>query len=124
MKETAKSIGAILSGLMIVVILSNGTDYGLQFLGIFPDVGQGKFEVWMYIVAVIYRTIYSIMAGYITAAIAPNQPMKKVFILGILGTIAATLGILAAIANEMTIWYPALLAIFAFPSVWLGGKLQ
>lgn len=119
-----KSIGSILLGFVTVVILSTVTDFVLEKLGIFPPVtDQGLYITWMLALALLYRTIYTVLGGYLTAATAPSRPMSHVMILGILGTIGGIVGIVVG-WNLSHHWYPIALAILAFPSVWLGGKLK
>lgn len=43
-KTTLKSIGAILAGFIMVVVLSIGTDSVLESVGIFPPPGTGLFN--------------------------------------------------------------------------------
>lgn len=122
--KTLKSIGAVLSGFITVFILSVVTDMILESLGIFPPPEQGLFITWMLILALIYRTIYTVLGGYVTAKLAPVNPMRHVKILATIGTIAAILGLVATWGKGLgPEWYPILLAVFAFPSVWYGGKL-
>jgi hypothetical protein len=120
-----KGIGAILAGLIFIVLSHTGTDFVLETLGVFTPPDQGFHTTWMVVTATIYRSIYTVAGGYLTAALAPNQPMRYVIILGLIGTAA---GILAAIVTiPMGIapaWYPIALAVLALPCVWLGGKLR
>jgi len=120
-----KGIGAVLAGMLFIVISHTATDFVLESLGIFTPPDQGFHTTWMVVTATIYRSIYSIAGGYITAALAPNPPMRYVMILGMIGTVA---GVLAAIVTiPMGIaptWYPIALAVLALPCVWLGGRLR
>jgi hypothetical protein len=120
-----KGIGAILAGMIFIVVSHTGTDYVLETLGIFPPRNEGLHITWMVVTATIYRSIFTVVGGYITAALAPNPPMRYVMILGIIGL---ALGILAAIVTiPMGLgpaWYPIALAVLALPCVWLGGKLK
>jgi hypothetical protein len=120
-----KGIGAILAGMVFIVVTHTVTDFVLESLGIFTPPNQGFHTTWMVVTATIYRSIYSVGGGYVTAALAPNPPMRYVWILGIIGTV---LGVIAAIVTiPMGIapaWYPIALALLALPCVWLGGKLR
>jgi hypothetical protein len=120
-----KGIGAILAGIVFIVVTHTGTDFVLEKLGIFTPPDQGFHTTWMVVTATIYRSIYTVAGGYVTATLAPNRPMRHVIILGIIGTVA---GILAAIVTiPMRIapaWYPIALAVLALPCTWLGGKLK
>lgn len=120
-----KGVGAILAGIVFIVVTHSVTDLVLEKLGIFTPPDQGFHTTWMVVTATIYRTIYTIIGGYITAALAPNPRMRYVIILGILGTVAATLGAVVTIPMGIApAWYPIALALLAFPSVWAGGKLK
>lgn len=119
-----RSIGAVLAGFMIVVVLSIITDMVIEKLGLFPGANHPElYTWWMLLVALIYRTIYTVAGGYVTALFAPNKPIPHAVILGILGIIAGTLGAVAnwKLGNQ---WYPIGLVILALPSTWLGGKLR
>ncbi|MEK6282939.1 MAG: hypothetical protein AABN95_21485 [Acidobacteriota bacterium] len=120
-----KGIGAILAGIVFIVVTHTATDLVLEKLGIFPPPDQGFHTTWMVVTATIYRSIYTIAGGYITAALAPDPPMRYVLILGIFGTVAGTLAAIATIPMNLgPAWYPIALAVLALPCVWLGGKLR
>ena len=77
-KNAFKSLGAVLTGLVAIIILSNGTDIPLETTGVFPPVAvqrqQGFDTVWM--VMLVYRGLYMVVGGYIAAALAPSRPMR------------------------------------------------
>lgn len=123
MNNTFKSIWAVFAGFLVVVILSVGTDAILESAGIFPPPEQGLFVTWMLILAFVYRSIYTIAGGYVTAKLAPSNPKKHVTILGIIGTIAGLIGVIVG-WNLSSHWYPIALAVTAYPLVWWGGKLR
>ncbi|HYD02925.1 MAG TPA: hypothetical protein VEC16_01375 [Alphaproteobacteria bacterium] len=125
-KNTFKSIGAVLAGFFAVVVLSIATDILLEQTGIFPARSKSNptlTTTWVLALALLYRTIYTILGGYITALLAPTNPGKHVHILGIIGTVAGILGVIAG-WNLSAHWYPIALAVLAYPSVWIGGKLR
>jgi hypothetical protein len=118
-----KSIGAIVGGFLTVVLLSVGTDYIVEYFGIFPPASeQGLYVAWMLALALIYRTIYTVLGGYVTAKLAPVNPMRHVVMLGVLGTLGGIAGVIVG-WNLSSHWYPMALAVLAFPSVWYGGRL-
>ena len=124
--NTLKSFGAVVAGFLIVVILSTTTDTILEKAGIFPPPTAGLFVTWMLALALFYRTVYTVLGGYVTAALAPANPTKHVTILGIIGTVMGCIGIYVGVVIYplSPAWYPIALAVLAFPSVWFGGKLK
>jgi hypothetical protein len=125
-----KSILAIAAGVVFIVLTHTGTDFILESLGIFPPppnrAGPGqRFDVtWMVMTALIYRIVFQIAGGYLTALLAPSRPVLHAFILGCIGLIMSTAAAITVIPlNWGPAWYPIALAISALPSVWLGGWL-
>ncbi|MBC7836532.1 hypothetical protein H7X87_02025 [Acetobacteraceae bacterium] len=118
-----KSIGAIVAGFLTVVILSVGTDYILEALGVFPPASeQGLYVTWMLVLAFIYRSIYTVAGGYVTAMLAPANPLRHIIVLGVLGTLGGIVGVFVG-WDLSSHWYPIALAVTAFPLIWLGGKI-
>lgn len=120
-----KGIGAVLAGVIFTVVTHAGTDLVLEKLGIFPPPSQGFHTTWMVVAATVYRSIFTIAGGYLTAALAPNRPMLYAVILGLIGIAASTAGAIIMIPlNLGPIWYPIALIVLALPCTWLGGKLR
>ena len=123
MNTTLKSIGAVLAGMLVTAIISIVTDSILEGLGIFPPPAQGLFVTWMLALALFYRSVYAVAGGYVTAKLAPSNPMKHVLILGLIGTAASIVGTIVG-WDLSDHWYPIALVFTSLPCVWLGGKLQ
>lgn len=120
-----KGIGAILAGILFIVVTHTATDFVLESLGIFPPRDQGLHVTWMALTATIYRSIFTVGGGYVTAALAPDPPMRYVIILGLIGLAVSTLAAIVTIPMKLgPSWYPIALAALALPCVWLGGKLR
>lgn len=120
-----KSIGAVLAGMIFIVVSHSATDLLLEKLGIFPPPDQGFHFTWMVVAATVYRSILMVAGGYLTAALAPKRPMLHVTVLGIIGIAASTIG--AIVTKPMGLspaWYPLALIVLALPCTWLGGKLK
>ena len=123
--DVVKGIGAILAGVIFIVVTHTLTDLVLEKLGIFTPPDQGLHITWMVVTATIYRSVFTVGGGFVTAALAPKPRMRWVIILGIIGTVLGTLGAIATIPMKLSpAWYPIALALLAFPCVWLGGKLR
>jgi hypothetical protein len=120
-----KGIGAILAGIIFIVVTHTGTDFLLEKLGIFPPPGQGFNITWMVLTATVYRSIYTVGGGYLTAALAPEPRLRYVMILGVFGLVMGTLAAIVTIPMKLgPAWYPIALAVLALPCVWLGGRLK
>ena len=122
-KNIFKSIGTVIAGIITGAALSIGTDFVLEKTGVFPPIGKGIFIWWMLLLALVYRGIYTILSGYVTAKLAPNNPMRHAVILGIIGVVVTVFG---SIANwdKSAAWYPIALILITLPCTWLGGKLK
>lgn len=120
-----KGIGAILAGMIFIVVTHTATDFVLESLGIFPKPSEGLHATWLVLTATIYRSIYTVGGGYVTAALAPEPRMRYVMILGIIGLVLGSLAAVVTIPMKLgPAWYPIALAVLALPCVWLGGKLR
>jgi hypothetical protein len=120
-----KGIGAIVAGMIFIVVTHTGTDFVLETLGIFPQPGEGFNTTWMVVMATVYRSVYTVGGGYVTALLAPDPKMRYVLILGIIGLVISSLAAVATIPMKLgPAWYPIALAVLALPCVWLGGKLR
>lgn len=120
-----KGIGAILAGIVFIVVTHTVTDLVLEKLGIFTPPEQGFHTTWMVVTATIYRSIFTVGGGYLTAALAPDRPMLYAVILGLFGIAASTAGAIVMIPRNLgPAWYPIALIVLALPCTWLGGKLK
>jgi hypothetical protein len=116
-----RSTGAILAGFATVFILSSAVDAVLHLAGYFPNDGTPGSDPQLG-VALAYRTAITVLGGWVTARLAPANPMRHALILGVIGAIAGIVGVFAAwgIGHH---WYAISLAALALPSVALGGWL-
>lgn len=119
-----RSVGAVGVGFVVVVALSLGTDQVFHALGVYPPWGEPMNHHPLLALALGYRIVYQVLGGYLTARLAPRNPMRNVWVMGFIGLALATLGAVGAITSNMgPSWYPIALAISALPTAWLGGKL-
>lgn len=120
-----KGLGAILVGIVFIVLTHTATDFVLESLGLFPRPGEGLLSPWLAVIATIYRSVYSIGGGYVTAALGPEPRMRYVIILGLIGLVISSLAAVVTIPMKLgPAWYPIALAVLALPCVWLGGRLR
>jgi len=118
-----KSIASVFAGILAIVLLSTGTDFALENLGVFPPIDHGQMMPWMLALAFLYRMIYGIAGGYLTAVLAPRLPLRHAVVLGIIGTIASIAGAIVG-WNLSDHWYPIALVVTALPTTWIGGKMK
>jgi len=118
-----KSTAAIFTGILAIVLLSTGTDLALENLDVFPPIDQAQMMPWMLALAFLYRTIYGMVGGYLTAALAPGFPLRHAVILGIIGTMASIAGAMVG-WHLSDHWYPIALVVTAPPTTWLGGEMR
>ncbi len=120
------SIGAIVAGVAAGAALSIGTDTVLEMTGLFPSFDAQMSGVLlstgMLLLATAYRTLYTVVGGYVGARLAPHHPQRHANILGALG-VAANLAGLSILPDWSQAWYPILLALLAFPASWWGGRM-
>jgi uncharacterized membrane protein YccC len=126
-RSIGRSIGAVLAGIAVGVILSLGTDSALRAAGIFSPLGhQPPMSDSLFLLASAYRIVYGVVGSYIIARLAPNRPMRHALIGGALGLIVSIVGAVATWNHEPPLgphWYSLALAVTALPCAWLGGKL-
>ncbi len=119
-----RSIGAVLAGFLVTAGLSLATDAVMHATGVFPGWGQPMSD-GLFVWATAYRVVFTVIGGYVTARLAPPRAMSHVLALGIIGSIAAAIGVVATWnAGLGPRWYPLLILVTAMPCVWAGGRLR
>jgi hypothetical protein len=124
-RRLLRSTGAVLAGLVAVFVLSLGTDQVLHSLQVYPPWGQPLYDTGLLLLALAYRIVYSIVGGYVVARLAPRNPMRHALVMGIVGLVLSTAGVIAATRMDLgPMWYPVVLLLTALPCAWLGGLLR
>jgi hypothetical protein len=123
-RRIGRSIAAVVAGILVVFVLSLGTDQLLHVFQVYPPWGQPMHDPALNALALSYRLVYGVVGGYVAAALAPRNPVRHAVILGIIGFALSAFGAIGAIAMEAgPAWYPIALALTALPCAWLGGVL-
>ena len=125
-KNTLKSMGALLTGFLAVIILSLGTDIVLHATGVFPPLGQPMVDA-LFLLATAYRTVNGVAGSYIAARLAPDRPMTHALALGVMGLAVSILGAVVTWNRGPAFgphWYPLALIALAMPCAWAGGRLR
>jgi hypothetical protein len=118
-----RSIWAVVAGLLFVVIGSTLVDTVLHATGVLPPAGQ-PMDDKLSLLATAYRFVISVAGAWLTAKLAPLNPVKHAVILGGIGTVLGLAGVIATWnAGLGPRWYAIALMVLAVPQCWLGGKL-
>ena len=121
-RQLGRSAGAVATGFAVVVVLSLVTDQILHVVDVYPPWGEPMNEPGLNLLALTYRSVYTVGGMYLTARLAPHSPMRHALIGGVIGTIIAAVGAVATLPMQLgPAWYPILLAVTALPLAWLGG---
>ena len=122
------SVGAVLAGMVVAVVLTIATDMVLHVIGVFPPVGQSMVGYdGALLLATIYRAVFGILGSYVTARLAPDRPMQHALIGGVLGLAVCIVGAAVTWNKGPAFgphWYPLALIVLAMPQAWFGGKLR
>ena len=124
-RRMLRSIGAVVAGLLAVIILSLGTDVVMHATKVFPPWGERMTDA-LFVLATAYRSVYAVAGSYIAARLAPDRPMRHALVLGFIGLALSIVGLVATWNAGPELgprWYPIALVVTALPCAWVGGKL-
>src|SRR3569623_1029542 len=100
-----RSFGSVLAGFAVIVLLSVGADEIMHASGILP-----RGPMWNpahNALALFYRCVIAVLGGWVTARLAPRNPMRHAGILGAIGTLLGILGAAATAGRGFgPSWYP------------------
>jgi len=122
MKNTFRSIGAVLAGIVVVFALSSLTDVILEKTGLMK-IPFADNPLWVMILVTVYRNIYVVAGACLAARLAPGKPMMHALIYGAIGFVLGTLGAIV-MWDVPPRWYPIALIVLGMPCAWLGGRLE
>jgi len=127
-RHIGRSIGAVLAGMLVGIVLTIGTDIVLHVIGVFPPWGQSMVGfAGALLLATVYRTVYGVAASYIIARLAPDRPMQHALVGGFVGLAVSILGAALTWNKGPAFgphWYPLALVVLAMPQAWVGAKLR
>jgi hypothetical protein len=120
--RTARRIGSVLAGLVTIFFLSTATDMALHATGIYPPFGETMSDA-LFVLAAAYRVVYGIAGCYVTARLAPYNPLWHSLALGVVGLILSIAGSVA-MWDAGPAWYSLVIIAMPLPCAWLGAKLR
>ncbi len=126
MKLWTRSVGAVLGGFLVTAIASTVTDALMHAAGIFPSTPRNMSDP-LFVLASGYRALFTVAGGFVTARLAPDRPMRHIWILAWIGLAAGLVGVVVYFLiggpKLGPAWYPVSIAVEAIPCVWFGGWL-
>lgn len=116
-----KSVWAVVAGALTAIVLTTLVDVILNLAGLYP---AGRVTDATAVLATAYRAAFGIVGAWVTARLAPNNPMKHAIIGGVLGALIGGVGVVVRWNSDLgPRWYSIALAVLAIPQAWLGAKL-
>lgn len=123
-KQTWKSIGAVVTGLIFIILVTTLVDVLLHVVRIYPAMGEPMGD-GLAVLASSYRLVIGIAGAYLTARLSPGRPMRDALVLGCAGTVLGVMGVVMTWNMGLgPRWYPISLAVVAIPQCWFGGWLR
>ena len=120
---TKAGVWAVVAGVLVVIVVTTLVDVVLHAVAVFPPVGQPINDA-LALLATSYRTVIGIGGAWLTARLAPANPMKHAMILGGIGTLLGLVGVVATWSLALgPRWYSVAIAVLAIPQCWVGGKI-
>jgi hypothetical protein len=117
-----RSVGAVAAGLIFIIVVTTLVDVVLHAAGVYAR--NQPLTNGLSVLATAYRIVISVVGAWLTARLAPQNPMKHALILGVVGTVLGLVGVVATWNAGMgPRWYPIALTLLAIPQCWAGGKL-
>ena len=122
-KTTLKSIGAVVAGVLTIIVVTTLVDLVLHVAHVYPAMNVPLTDA-LAVLASSYRLVISVAGAYLTARLAPDRPMRHAMILGYVGVGLGLVGLAATWNADLgPRWYPVSLVLVAIPQCWLGGKI-
>ena len=118
-----KSVWAVFAGVLFTIVVTVAVDSVMHSMGVFPE-ERVPLTNGLSLLATAYRFVISIGGAWLTARLAPQNPLKHAVILGVVGTVLGLVGVIVTWNAGMgPRWYPIALTVLAIPQCWIGGQL-
>jgi hypothetical protein len=124
-RRVLRSVGAVLAGLLVNIVVVGALEQVLRATGIFPSMGQPMADQ-QWAIALANRVVFAVVGGWLTARLAPAGPMRHVVVLGGIETVLSVLFVLINWNKGPEFgphWFGISVAITCVPLAVLGGML-
>jgi uncharacterized membrane protein YeaQ/YmgE (transglycosylase-associated protein family) len=118
-----RSISAVVGGFLTIAVLSTVTDQIFHATGVFPPDGQPMYNDGLMALALGYRIVFGLMAGFVTAWLAPRRPMRHALVLGLIG-FALSSGGATVMWNMGPHWYAIAVILISIPCALFGALIH
>jgi hypothetical protein len=120
----ARSIVAVVVGYLLIGMLSFGADVVMHNLRPEVYLDGGRLEhVPTLLVVMVYVAVFAILGCYVTARLAPRNPMKHALILGALGVVTQV-AMWSIAWNTVPAWFHIVSLALVMPYAWIGGRIR
>ena len=120
-RRTWRSVGAVLAGFLAIAVLSTAADAVLHATGVYPPFPRRMADE-LFALATAYRFGFGVAGSWLTARLAPSNPLRHALVLGGIGTVLSGAGA-AAMWRYGSAWYSLAVIAMSFPCAWLGARL-
>lgn len=125
-RPLSRSVIAVFSGFAAGIVLTVVTEMLLQQFGILPLPDEPATDRVL-LLSVGYRTLYALVAGYLTASLAQYRPVAHALGCGVCGFVFCLADAIETWSPGPTFrphWYAVVLLILVLPLAWLAGWLR
>src|SRR5262245_33591277 len=91
LRKVWRRIGAVLVGILVVIMLDVGLDVVIQLTGVYPPLFQPMASS-LFLIATAYRMMDGVIGGYVAGRLAPDRPLAHALVLGMTGFVLSTIG--------------------------------
>jgi hypothetical protein len=124
MGTTGRTILSVVAGAVVWAVLwVGGTQAAQAALPSVLAMGQPVTDVGALVGLIVYSVLLSMLAGYVTAAVATIQSMRPVWALAILQLMLG-IGFEASAWNLTPLWYHLVFLTLIVPATLYGGQLR
>ena len=118
-----RSVWAVAAGVLVIIAVTTVVDIVLHLVNVYPPMNQ-PIDDRLALLATAYRVVISIGGAWLTARLAPDRPMRHALILGYVGVVLGTVGLVSTWNLGLgPRWYPIALVVLAVPQCWAGGRI-
>ncbi|MGE0479621.1 MAG: hypothetical protein AB7Q17_04020 [Phycisphaerae bacterium] len=122
-RRVLRSAGAVLAGLLVIMILSIATDVAMYATGIFPARGQPLSDS-LWLIPTGYRLALGVLGCWLAARLAPRRPFEHALALGGIGFLLGMVGLILNLNAAPPLgptWYAVAVMVMTMPAAILGG---